>query len=91
MIHATESSGDGSVQSRRLQEAFAAMIRDGRVKGDVIADHPIATQADLVLGTFYALMFGWAHATGFALRRRALAAARLLGDALCGTQERKNR
>jgi AcrR family transcriptional regulator len=91
MIHATESSGDGSVQSRRLQEAFAAMIRDGRVKGDVIADHPIATQADLVLGTFYALMFGWAHATDFPLRRRALAAARLLGDSLCGTQERKNR
>jgi hypothetical protein len=67
------------------------MIRDGRVKGDVIADHPIATQADLVLGTFYALMFGWAHATDFPLRRRALAAARLLGDSLCGTQERKNR
>jgi AcrR family transcriptional regulator len=88
MIHATESSGDGSVQSRRLQEAFAAMIRDGRVKGDVIADHPIATQADIVLGTFYALMFGWAHATDFPLRRRALAAARLLGDALCGPQGR---
>lgn len=88
MIHATESSGDGSVQSRRLQEAFSAMIRDGRVKGDVLADHPIATQADLLLGTFYALMFGWAHATDYPLRRRALAAARLLGDALCSMQER---
>lgn len=91
IIHATESSGDGSVQSRRLQEAFAAIIRDGRVKGDVLADHPIATQADLVLGTFYALMFGWAHATDYPLRRRAQAAARLLGDALCGVQEKQNR
>ena len=91
MIHATESSGDGSVQSRRLQEAFAGIIRDGRVSGDVRADHAIATQADIVLGTFYALMFGWAHATDYPLRRRALAAARLLGDALCGVEERKNR
>lgn len=91
MIHATESSGDGSVQSRRLQDAFAGIIRDGRVHGDVRADHPIATQADLVLGTFYALMFGWAHATDFPLRRRALAAARLLGDALCEPQGRENR
>ena len=91
MIHATESSGDGSVQSRRLQDAFAGIIRDGRVHGDVRADHPIATQADLVLGTFYALMFGWAHATDFPLRRRALAAARLLGDALCESQGRENR
>lgn len=91
IIHATESSGDGSVQSRRLQDAFAAIIRDGRVKGDVLADHPIATQADIVLGTFYALMFGWAHASDYPLRRRALAAARLLGDALCGAQEGQNR
>jgi AcrR family transcriptional regulator len=91
MIHSTESSGDGSVQSRRLQDAFAGIIRDGRVHGDVRADHSIATQADLVLGTFYALMFGWAHATDFPLRRRALAAARLLGDALCEPQGRENR
>jgi len=86
MIHATESSGNGSMQSRRLQEAFSAIIRDGRVKGDVLSDAPVATQADLVLGTFYALMFGWAHAGDFPLRRRALAAARLLGNALCGGQ-----
>ena len=74
--------------ARRLQDAFAGIIRDGRVSGDVRADHAIATQTDIVLGTFYALMFSWAHATDYPLRRRALAAARLLGDALCGVEER---
>ena len=84
MIHATEeSSEDGSRQSRRLHDAFSSIIRDGRVAGDVRADHPLATQTDVALGTFYALMFGWAHGPGYPLRRRALAAARLLGDALC--------
>jgi len=87
MIHVTESSGNGSMQSRRLQEAVSAIIRDGRVKGDVISAESVATQTDLVLGTFYALMFGWAHASDFPLRRRALAAARLLGNALCGGQK----
>jgi len=41
----------------------------------------------LVLGTFYALILSWAHDDGFPLRRRALAAARLLGDALCGPEK----
>jgi AcrR family transcriptional regulator len=84
MIHATEeSSEDGSRQSGRLHDAFASILRDGRVAGDVSSDDPLATQTDVVLGTFYALMFGWAHGPDYPLRRRALAAARLLGNALC--------
>lgn len=88
MIHVTEESGEeGSRQSRRLHEAFAGIIRTGRVAGDVRSSHALPTQTDVVLGTFYALMFGWAHGPGYPLRRRALAAARLLGDSLCGPQE----
>jgi AcrR family transcriptional regulator len=87
LIHAAQGSHDGSRQSRLLQEAFAGIVRDGRVAGDVSADHPIATEAEIVLGTFYALMFGWANVTDYPLRRRALAAAKLLGDALCGPEE----
>ncbi len=42
----------------------------------------IETQTELVLGAFYALMFGWAHFDGYRLRRQAQALARLLGQAL---------
>jgi AcrR family transcriptional regulator len=80
------ADGDaGSEQSRRLHAAFAAIVRDGRRAGDVLDDHPVEAQAELVLGSFYALMLSWSHDVGYPLRRRALAAARLLGDALCGT------
>ena len=79
------ADGDaGSEQSRRLHAAFAAVVRDGRRAGDVLDDHPLEAQAELVLGSFYALMLSWSHDVGYPLRRRALAAARLLGDALCG-------
>jgi AcrR family transcriptional regulator len=79
------ADGDaGSEQSRRLHAAFAAVVRDGRRAGDVLDAHPLEAQAELVLGSFYALMLSWSHDVGYPLRRRALAAARLLGDALCG-------
>jgi len=74
----------GSEQSRRLHAAFAAIVRDGRRAGDVLDQHPVEAQAELVLGSFYALMLSWSYDVGYPLRRRALAAARLLGDALCG-------
>ena len=74
----------GSEQSRRLHAAFAALVRDGRRTGDVLDAHPVEAQAELVLGSFYALMLSWSHDAGYPLRRRALSAARVLGDALCG-------
>jgi len=89
IILVMQASSDGSVQSRRLQEAFSSLIRDGRVTGEVLDTHPLATQTELVLGAFYALMFGWGHVESYPLRRRALAAARLLGDALCGPENGK--
>ena len=73
----------GSEQSRRLHAAFAALVRDGRRAGDVLDTHPVEAQAELILGSFYALMLSWSHDAGYPLRRRALAAARVLGDALC--------
>jgi AcrR family transcriptional regulator len=87
IISAAHTGGAGSEQSRRLHAAFAAIVRDGRRAGDVLDGHPIEAQAELVLGSFYALMLSWSHDVGYPLRRRALAAARVLGDALCGPRE----
>jgi AcrR family transcriptional regulator len=83
-IHATYDSGAETQRSRQLHEAFGGIVRDGRRAGDVLEGHSVTAQTELVLGTFYALMLRWAHDPRYALRRHALAAARLLGDALCG-------
>jgi AcrR family transcriptional regulator len=87
LVHAAHGMGKGSEQSRLLHDAFAALVRDGRTAGDVNETHALITQAELVLGTFYALILSWAHDETYSLRRRALAAARLLGDALCKPEE----
>ena len=86
ILHATNDGGKGGEQSRLLHEAFAGLVRDGRAAGDIGSAHTITSQTELVLGTFYALILSWAHDVRYPLRRRALAAARLLGDALCGPQ-----
>jgi AcrR family transcriptional regulator len=88
MVHVASEAGTGSEQARRLHDAFGALIREGRVAGDVSAAHPLHTQTEMVLGAFYALMFNWAHLEGYPLRRQALAAASFLGDALCLPSER---
>ena len=87
IVHAAHGSGKGSEQSRLLHDAFSTLVRDGRSAGDVSDAHSANSQAELVLGTFYALILSWAHDESYPLRRRALAAARLLGDALCRTRE----
>jgi len=84
LIQLAHETGTESEQARRLHTAFRALLREGRAAGEVTSAHPLDTQTELVVGTFYALMFNWANLDAYPLRRHALAGARLLGDALCG-------
>lgn len=91
IIHVAHESGTEGEQARRLHEAFRAILRDGRVAGDVATSHSLEIQTDMLLGAFYALMFNWANLDGYPLRRQSLAAARFLADALAAprTEERR--
>jgi AcrR family transcriptional regulator len=82
MIHVAQASGSEPEQARRLHAAFGALLRDGRAGGDVSRQDSLATQTEMLLGAFYALMFNWAHLEDYPLRRQAAAAARFLARAL---------
>ncbi len=69
-------------RARQLALAFGALVADGRAQGDVSRRHPVETLTEMVLGAFYALIFGWAHTPGYPVRERALAASRFLADAM---------
>jgi AcrR family transcriptional regulator len=71
--------------ARKLHDAFRAMIEDGRAAGDVAPDHDPETLTEMLMGALYAVMFNWTNFAGYPLRRRALAAARFLGDAMAAT------
>lgn len=73
-------TGTGSAQARTLYGAFAALVRGGAA-GE--------TAVEVVLGAFYALMLNWAHLEGYPVRRRALAMARFLGDAVAPAGRRR--
>jgi AcrR family transcriptional regulator len=82
IIHVAHAERSEPEQARRLHAAFGAIVRDGRAEGDVSREDPLATQTEMLLGAFYALMFNWAHLEDYPLRRQATAAARFLARAL---------
>jgi AcrR family transcriptional regulator len=87
IIHVAHEARTGPQQARVLHEAFRGLVADGLAAGDVTRAHDPATLTEMILGAFYALIFDWAHlggegGPGYPLRRRALATARFLGDAL---------
>ena len=86
VIHVAQDTGSEPEQARRLHAAFGALVRDGRAEGDVSREDSLATQTEMLLGAYYALMFNWAHLEAYPLRRQAAAAARFLARALCPSE-----
>ena len=82
IIHVAQDTSSEPEQARRLHAAFGALVRDGRADGDISREDSLATQTEMLLGAFYALMFNWAHLEDYPLRRQAAAAARFLARAL---------
>jgi AcrR family transcriptional regulator len=91
IIHAAHEARTGTRQARVLHEAFGELVADGVAAGDVTGAHDPATLTEMILGAFYALVFDWAHLPDYPLRRRALAAARFLGDALGAARGKRGR
>jgi len=87
LIYAHHEAGTEGEQQRAIHDTFELVVEKGRTGGDVSSAHSVESQANLVLGNFYVLMFNWAHVDGYPLRERAGEAAALLADALCTRQE----
>lgn len=81
LIHTIHAASLETEQTRRLQDAFGAIVRDGLEAGDLTSSVPSETLTEMLMGAFYVLMFNWANLDGYPLRERARAAARFLGEA----------
>lgn len=90
IIHAAQAA-DESTSARRLHAAFGAIVRDGIAAEEVTRRHPAETLTEMILGSYYALMFNWANLEGYPIARRARAAAAFLADALAPHPEEKPR
>ena len=73
ILHVAHESSQPE-DARRLQEAFAALLGEPGPETTALAE--------LVLGSYYALMFNWAHLEGYPLRERAHAQLRLIAELL---------
>jgi AcrR family transcriptional regulator len=78
-------SGDAAERSdqvRRLHAAFRGLVEDGLAQGDVTRRHAPQALTELILGSYYVLIFNYANLDDFPVREHAAAAARILADAL---------
>ena len=83
LVHAISGDSDErSDQGRRLHAAFAGIVEAGLAQGDVTRRHDVQTLTELIVGSYYVLIFNYANLDDFPFRERALAAARVLADAL---------
>lgn len=89
LVHLAHETGDGTIQARSLQGAFRALLREGAKSK--VTGLAIDTFTEIVLGTFYALMFNWANLEGYPFRKRALAAGRFLASVFAAAKEGRMR
>ena len=86
-------SGDAaerSEQVRRLHAAFRGIVEDGLALGDVTRRHDPQALTEMILGSYYVLIFNYANLDDFPVRERGHAAARILADALAPRPEEQN-
>ncbi len=82
IIHVAHEAGTETEQTQRIQEAFGALIHEGRASGEVILRHGPEVLTEMVMGAFYVLMFNWANLEGYPLRKHAVDAGRFLADVI---------
>lgn len=82
LVHAVHRMAEKGEHARRLHAAFEAIVREGLDAGEITRRHAAETLTQMILGTYYVLIFDFANLDDYPIRARAEAAARFLGDAL---------
>jgi AcrR family transcriptional regulator len=82
VIRVAHVDGSGPEQTRRLHEAFGALLRDGVAAGDISrADDPDFL-TEMVVGVFHTVMLNWVAREDYPLGEHLDEAARFLARAL---------
>lgn len=82
LIHRGTHSGDVSPHTFKIREPFAAMLREGQLKGEVRDDLDAAFLAEVVLGALNAAISNWLGDPEFPLADRLRDTATFMGEAI---------
>lgn len=87
MLRLSWSAGTGGGTARTAEPygTFLRLIKEGVARGEVTTRHPPHTLADVVVGTFVAVLLGWASDDGLAVRTALHDAGLALEDLLAPT------
>ncbi|HEY8123541.1 MAG TPA: helix-turn-helix domain-containing protein [Myxococcota bacterium] len=82
LVHTVHGMAEKSDHARRLHAAFDALVREGLAAGELTRRHAPETLTQMILGTYYVLIFDFANLEDHPIRAHADAASRFLADAL---------
>jgi AcrR family transcriptional regulator len=82
LVHTVHGMPEKGEHARRLHAAFDAIVREGLEAGELTRRHAPETLTQMILGTYYVLIFDFANLDDHPIRAHADAAARFLVDAL---------
>ena len=82
LVHTVHGMPEKSEHARRLHAAFDALVREGLAAGELTRRHAPETLTQMILGTYYVLIFDFANLDDHPIRAHADAASRFLADAL---------
>jgi AcrR family transcriptional regulator len=82
LVHTVHGLPEKGAHARRLHAAFDAIVREGLAAGELTRRHAPETLTQMILGTYYVLIFDFANLEDHPIRAHADAAARFLADAL---------
>lgn len=87
LVHVVDDAKQRTEHAQRLHEAFGAIVKDGVAAGDITRRHDPEVLVEVILGTFYAMMFNYAGIDAFPIKAQAVSLAGFLGDALAPRPE----
>jgi AcrR family transcriptional regulator len=80
---------EGSQRVGRMLQVLRELLADGVARGEVRTDYPLDLIAEIVGGTYVALLHNWRISKGYPLEARMKASARFLADAIAPLQTHK--
>jgi AcrR family transcriptional regulator len=84
LVRVAQVDGVGPERNRHLHAAFAAMLEEGRARGDVAPDRDLDFLSELAVAAYLGIIINWVTLSDYPLRERLASLADLVSESLSG-------
>jgi AcrR family transcriptional regulator len=85
LVRVAQVDGVGPERSRFLHAAVAAMLEEGRARGEVAADRDLEFVTELVVAAYLGIVINWVTLPDYPIRERLASLAALISESIAGS------